>query len=132
MVKNSTGFDKVKGSIETVNSNQKIRKLHFEALNGLGWPKKPINHEEAMSLTRSAVTLPERYQWYHNSQSDTKRQICSIVNNKGKSTIGTETLPEYRHFSTVDVFHHSGHILFHDFFAFEASTYTLSSKRHLN
>ena len=75
----------------------------------------------AMSLTRSAVTLPKRY---HSSQSDTKRQICSIVNNKGKSTIGTETLPKYRNFSTVDVFHHSGHILFHDFFAFEGSTYS--------
>ena len=82
----------------------------------------------AMSLTRSAVTLQERY---HNSQSDTKRQICSIVNNKGKSTIGTETLPEYCDFSTVDLFHHSSHVLFHDFFTFEGSTYSLFLKRNI-
>ena len=47
------------------------------------------------------------------------------------ATIGTETLPEYRDFSTVDVFHHSGHILFHDFFAFEGSTYSLFLKRNI-
>ena len=82
----------------------------------------------AMSLTRRAITLPERY---HNSQSDTKNQICRIVNNKGKSTIGTKTLPEYRHFSTVDVFHHSSHVLFHDFFTFEGSTYSLFLKRNI-
>ena len=47
------------------------------------------------------------------------------------ATIGTETLPEYRDFQIVDVFHHSGHILFHNFFAFEGSTYSLFLKRNI-
>ena len=46
------------------------------------------------------------------------------------ATIGTETLPEYRDFSIVDVFLHSGHILFHDFFTFEHFTYSLFLKRN--
>ena len=40
-------------------------------------------------------------------------------------TIGTETLPKYRDFSIVDVFHHFGRILFHDIFVFEGFTYSL-------
>ena len=47
------------------------------------------------------------------------------------ATIGTETLPVYCDFSTADVFYHSGHILFHDFFTFEGFTYSLFLKRNI-
>ena len=50
------------------------------------------------------------------------------------ATIRTENLPEYHDFSNVDVFHHFDHILSHEFFAIEASTYSFSliQNTHLN
>ena len=68
-----------------------------------------------------------------SAQSVKSNALVKLLNecdNPLTATIDAHNLSESREISTIDVFQHSRHIVFHDFFPFEASRYSHSLKRN--